>query len=48
MSVTKMRNYFSLIKRTNTNDGTDNILVEVTEHPNKEGWENLQTWWENL
>ena len=48
---------FSLIKRTNTNDGTDNILVEVTEYPNKEGWENLksdsflenlQTWWEDI
>lgn len=48
---------FSLIEKTNTNDGTDNILVIVTEHPNKEGWENLksdsflenlQTWWENI
>ena len=34
---------FSLIERTNTNDVTDNILVEVTEHPNKEGWENLKS-----
>ena len=48
---------FKLIKSTSTYDGTDNILVEVTEHPNKEGWENLksdsflenlQTWWENI
>ena len=34
---------FSLIEKTNTNDGTDNILVIVTEHPNKEGWKNLKS-----
>lgn len=34
---------FALIEKTNTNDGTDNILVQVTEYPNKPGWENLES-----
>ena len=34
---------FSLIKKTNTNDGTDNILVIVTEQPNSWDWNYMDT-----
>ncbi|WP_270639065.1 hypothetical protein, partial [Megamonas funiformis] len=48
---------FKLIKSTSTYDGTDNILVEVTEYPNGNGWnklnatspvEELEQWWNSF
>ena len=48
---------FNLIKSTSTYDGTDNILVEVTEYPNGNGWnklsatspvEELEQWWNSF